>query len=45
MDSYSYWPTGFPDPFAQITVDGEQMQTTAVIRKTTNPFWNQAFDL
>ncbi|KAL1920700.1 uncharacterized protein VTP21DRAFT_1077 [Calcarisporiella thermophila] len=34
-----------PDPFAVITVDGEQTQTTSVIRKTLNPYWNQSFDL
>lgn len=35
----------FPDPFAVITIDGSQTQTTQVIKKTLNPFWNQSFDL
>eukprot|EP00842_Homolaphlyctis_polyrhiza_P005494 jgi/Hompol1/5946/HPOL_000911-RA len=34
-----------PDPFAVITVDGEQTHTTTVIRRTLNPYWNEAFDL
>ncbi|ODQ65142.1 HECT-domain-containing protein [Nadsonia fulvescens var. elongata DSM 6958] len=32
-----------PDPFAVITVDGEQTKTTTVIRKTLNPYWNENF--
>ena len=36
---------GFPDPFAVATVDGEQTQTTNVIKKTLNPYWNESFDL
>ena len=40
-DSHSYRPTGFPDPFAQITMDGEQMRTTIPIKKTLNPYWNE----
>ncbi|KAJ8099057.1 hypothetical protein POJ06DRAFT_255842 [Lipomyces tetrasporus] len=35
----------FPDPFAVITVDGEQTHTTSVIRKTLNPYWNESFDV
>ncbi|KAF8248295.1 HECT-domain-containing protein [Wilcoxina mikolae CBS 423.85] len=35
----------FPDPFAVVTVDGEQTQTTSVIRKTLNPYWNESFDI
>ncbi|KAK9466291.1 hypothetical protein V1512DRAFT_264301 [Lipomyces arxii] len=35
----------FPDPFAVITVDGEQTHSTAVIRKTLNPYWNESFDV
>ncbi|KAK9447529.1 uncharacterized protein V1518DRAFT_376799 [Limtongia smithiae] len=35
----------FPDPFAVITVDGEQTHTTSVIRKTLNPYWNELFDV
>lgn len=34
-----------PDPFAVITVDGEQTQTTSVIRKTLNPYWNESFEI
>lgn len=33
-----------PDPFAVLTVDGEQTQTTSVTKRTLNPFWNAAFD-
>ena len=36
---------GFPDPFAVLTVDGEQTKTTSVIKKTLNPYWNEAFDV
>lgn len=36
---------GFPDPFAVVTVDGEQTHTTSVIRKTLNPYWNESFDM
>lgn len=36
---------GFPDPFAVATIGGEQTQTTSVIKKTLNPYWNEAFDL
>ena len=32
---------GSPDPFAVVTVDGEQTQTTEVAKKTLNPEWNQ----
>lgn len=39
------WASGFPDPFAVVTVDGEQTHSTAVIRKTLNPYWNESFDL
>ncbi|EJD46029.1 ubiquitin-protein ligase [Auricularia subglabra TFB-10046 SS5] len=34
-----------PDPFAVITVNGEQTNTTSVIKKTLNPYWNENFDL
>jgi E3 ubiquitin-protein ligase NEDD4 len=37
--------TGFPDPFAVLTVDGEQTKTTSVIKKTLNPYWNESFDV
>ncbi|KAI8998099.1 HECT-domain-containing protein [Gaertneriomyces semiglobifer] len=33
-----------PDPFAVITVDGEQTHTTPPVRRTLNPYWNKAFD-
>lgn len=32
-----------PDPFAVVTVDGEQTKTTSVIKKTLNPYWNESF--
>ncbi|KAL1964283.1 hypothetical protein VTN77DRAFT_7103 [Rasamsonia byssochlamydoides] len=35
----------FPDPFAVATIGGEQTHTTSVIRRTLNPYWNEAFDL
>ena len=34
-----------PDPFALVSVDGEQIHTTSVIKKTLNPYWNERFDL
>ena len=34
-----------PDPFAVITVDGEQTHTTSAIKKTLNPYWNESFDM
>jgi E3 ubiquitin-protein ligase NEDD4 len=35
-----------PDsPFAVIIVDSEQTHTTAVIKKTLNPYWNEHFDV
>ncbi|TRM60509.1 hypothetical protein BD626DRAFT_571583 [Schizophyllum amplum] len=34
-----------PDPFAVLTVDGEQTSTTAVIRRTLSPTWNEHFDV
>jgi E3 ubiquitin-protein ligase NEDD4 len=34
-----------PDPFAVITVDSEQTNTTSVIKKTLNPYWNESFDM
>ncbi|WFD28892.1 HECT-type E3 ubiquitin transferase [Malassezia nana] len=34
-----------PDPFAIVTVDGEQTHTTSVIKKTLNPYWNDSFDV
>ncbi|EEB08801.1 HECT-type ubiquitin-protein ligase E3 Pub1 [Schizosaccharomyces japonicus yFS275] len=35
----------FPDPFAVLTVDGEQTHTTTVIKKTLNPYWNESFEV
>ncbi|KAI9739424.1 MAG: hypothetical protein M1818_005112 [Claussenomyces sp. TS43310] len=35
----------FPDPFAVATCDGEQTNTTQVIKRTLNPYWNESFDL
>jgi Ca2+-dependent lipid-binding protein len=37
--------SGFPDPFAVATVNGEQTRTTSVIKKTLNPYWNESFDM
>ncbi|PWN37850.1 HECT-domain-containing protein [Meira miltonrushii] len=34
-----------PDPFAIVTVDGEQTHTTSVIKKTLNPYWSDSFDV
>ncbi|KAH8921981.1 HECT-domain-containing protein [Atractiella rhizophila] len=34
-----------PDPFAVLTVDGEQTMTTSAIKKTLNPYWNESFDI
>jgi len=45
IDAYSYWLKVLPDPFAQITIDGGQMQTTTVIKKTLSPHWNEEFSL
>ncbi|PNS14550.1 hypothetical protein CAC42_2607 [Sphaceloma murrayae] len=35
----------FPDPFAVATLNGEQTKTTAAIKKTLNPYWNESFDM
>ncbi|KAF2100625.1 E3 ubiquitin-protein ligase pub1 [Rhizodiscina lignyota] len=35
----------FPDPFAVATINGEQTRTTSVIKRTLNPYWNEAFDM
>lgn len=37
--------SGLPDPFAVLTVDGQQTKTTEVIKKTLNPYWNQPFQI
>lgn len=34
-----------PDPFAVLTVDGEQTSTTAIVRRTLAPVWNEHFDV
>ncbi|GAA5957684.1 hypothetical protein JCM3765_001479 [Sporobolomyces pararoseus] len=34
-----------PDPFAVLTIDGEQTNTTTAIKKTLNPYWNESFDV
>ncbi|KAJ6508748.1 hypothetical protein C8R45DRAFT_968578 [Mycena sanguinolenta] len=36
---------GLPDPFAVLTVDGDQTNSTAIVRKTLNPSWNEHFDV
>ena len=35
-----YLLTAMPDPFAVITVDGEQTHSTLSDKSTLNPFWN-----
>ncbi len=35
----------FPDPFAVLTVDGEQTSTTAIFRRSLSPTWNETFDV
>ena len=34
-----------PDPFAVVSVDGDQTYTTNAIRRTLSPAWNQHFDM
>ncbi|KAL2162419.1 hypothetical protein VTH06DRAFT_7332 [Thermothelomyces fergusii] len=34
----------FPDPFAVVTINGEQTKTTSVSKRTLNPYWNESFD-
>lgn len=36
---------GLPDPFAVLTVDGEQTSSTGVARKTLSPTWSENFDV
>ncbi|KAJ4482107.1 hypothetical protein J3R30DRAFT_3456468 [Lentinula aciculospora] len=36
---------GLPDPFAVLTVDGEQTVSTVVSRRSLNPTWNNHFDV
>ena len=38
-------PLGLPDPFAVVTVDGDQTHTTTVMKKTLNPYWNESFEV
>ncbi|KAJ1342283.1 hypothetical protein BSLG_003206 [Batrachochytrium salamandrivorans] len=45
MDMTTLKLTGLPDPFAVVTIDGEQTRSTLVIKRTLNPYWNQSFDL
>ncbi|KXN88286.1 putative E3 ubiquitin-protein ligase hulA [Leucoagaricus sp. SymC.cos] len=35
---------GLPDPFASVLVDGEQVYSTSVLRRTLSPPWNEAFE-
>ncbi|OBT50556.1 E3 ubiquitin-protein ligase hulA [Pseudogymnoascus sp. 24MN13] len=35
----------FPDPFAVATLNGEQTNTTSVIKRTLNPYWNETFEM
>ncbi|KAG6812564.1 hypothetical protein H0H92_002216 [Tricholoma furcatifolium] len=35
----------FPDPFAVLTVDGEQTCTTAIVKKSLTPVWEEQFDI
>jgi hypothetical protein len=37
--------TGLPDPFSVATVNGEQTKSSTVVKKTLNPYWNEAFDM
>ncbi|KAG6916449.1 hypothetical protein DXG01_006777 [Tephrocybe rancida] len=34
-----------PDPFAVLTVDGDQTCTTAIIKKSLSPTWEEHFDI
>jgi E3 ubiquitin-protein ligase NEDD4 len=34
-----------PDPFAVVTVSGEQVYSTSVIRRTLSPMWNESFEM
>ncbi|KAF9160694.1 hypothetical protein DFQ26_005264 [Actinomortierella ambigua] len=34
-----------PDPFAVVTVDGDQTHTTTVMKRTLNPYWNESFEV
>ena len=41
----SFLFVGLPDPFAVVTVDGDQTHTTTVMKKTLNPYWNESFEV
>ncbi|KAI8808254.1 hypothetical protein BJ742DRAFT_285897 [Cladochytrium replicatum] len=43
LSKKDYWR--LPDPFAVVTVDGEQTHTTSVIKRTLNPYWNESFEI
>ncbi|WVO14667.1 hypothetical protein L204_102304 [Cryptococcus depauperatus] len=34
-----------PDPFAIVSVDSEHIHTTSVIKRSSNPYWNEDFDI
>ncbi|CAK5270238.1 unnamed protein product [Mycena citricolor] len=34
-----------PDPFCVLSVDGEQVNNTPIVRKSLNPSWNEHFDV
>lgn len=34
-----------PDPFAVLTIDGDQAHNTSPMKKTLNPYWNESFDV
>ncbi|KAK0464380.1 uncharacterized protein EV420DRAFT_1039042 [Desarmillaria tabescens] len=36
---------GLPDPFAVLTVDGDQTNSTRVTKKSLSPSWNNSFDV
>ena len=36
---------GLPDPFAVLTIDGEQTRTTPVMKHTLSPYWNASFQV
>jgi hypothetical protein len=35
----------FPNPFAVVSIGGEQTKTTSVVKRTLNPNWDESFDL
>lgn len=42
---YTHIYAALPDPFAVLTIDGDQTHTTTVMKKTLNPYWNESFDV